>query len=153
MHFKAFVRSLQDDGVDMSRVSISKSVLTIRGIEKYGALSKKKKRFVDRVKSAFTHNEPQSDQERDKDIEQMQRIRKEETDEGRAAHDDEVREGERELRDKKERSGQPLPGEGKSVEEMTEDERMQRGVALVLRAFERGLSMRDESSEAERKEQ
>ncbi|GAA6008215.1 uncharacterized protein JCM10292_004094 [Rhodotorula paludigena] len=153
MHFKAFVRSLQDDGVDMSRVSISKSVLTIRGIEKYGALSKKKKRFVDRVKSAFTHNEPQSDQERDKDLEQMQRIRKEETDEGRAAHDDEVREGERELRDKKERSGQPLPGEGKSVEEMTEDERMQRGVALVLRAFERGLSMRDESSEADRKEQ
>lgn len=35
----------------------------------------------------------------------------------------------------------PLPGDGKSVEEMTENERDDRGVALVQRAFERGFHL------------
>lgn len=36
-----------------------------------------------------------------------------------------------------------LPGEGKQIEDMTEDERLERGVALVQRAFERGWKQAD----------
>lgn len=35
----------------------------------------------------------------------------------------------------------PLPGDGKSVEEMSQQERDDRGVALIQRAFERGFSL------------
>lgn len=37
-----------------------------------------------------------------------------------------------------------LPGEGKRVEEMEEDERVERGVRLVQRAFARGLRLKEE---------
>ncbi|BGP18920.1 hypothetical protein JCM10213_005494 [Rhodosporidiobolus nylandii] len=140
-HFKAFVRGLEEQGVDMSHVAISKSVLTIRGIEKYGAFAKKKKAFKERLKSVFTGAESDEKKEAEQDAADLDRIRSEEREEGEEQHDEEVKRGERRMREENEEEDEPLPGEGKKVEEMTEKERTERGVALVQRAFERGMRL------------
>ncbi|GAA5898800.1 hypothetical protein JCM6882_004002 [Rhodosporidiobolus microsporus] len=159
-HFKAFIRSLKEQGIDMNHVAISKSVLTIRGIEKYGRFTKKKKDLTSRLKSGLTGNPPPSEQDADTDAKNQERIESEERDEGAEAHEREVEEGEEGLRERKEGGGdgkgrgegkgKPLPGEGKKPEEMTEEERMERGVMLVQRAFERGLKIRDVDEGEER---
>ncbi|GAA5836891.1 hypothetical protein JCM11251_005815 [Rhodosporidiobolus azoricus] len=146
-HFKAFVRSLKEQGVDMRSVAISKSVLTIRGIEKYGSFTKKKKEFTSRLKASLTGKPPPSEQEAKTDGKEQRRIEGEEHDEGTAAHEKEVHDGEEKLEERREGGEKPLPGEGKSLQEMTETERMDRGVRLVQRAFERGLRLRDEKTE------
>ncbi|BGP37497.1 hypothetical protein JCM10450v2_001402 [Rhodotorula kratochvilovae] len=153
MHFKAFVRSLEEQGVDMFRVSISKSVMTIRGIEKYGALSKKKKALTARIKGVFTHAPSDEQKQADTDRADVRRIRKQEADEGAGAHEREVTDGEDRMRRENEEDEEPLPGEGKKPEEMTEEERMERGVALVQRAFERGLSFQREKGQKEEKDE
>ncbi|GAA6021871.1 hypothetical protein JCM10207_004525 [Rhodosporidiobolus poonsookiae] len=156
MHFKAFIRSLDEQGVDMSHVAISKSVMTIRGIEKYGRFTKKKKALSTRLKTTFTGAASPSSDEAESAAKDLARIRSSERNEGEDAHEREVKEGEEKMRDKKEDEDRPLPGEGKKVEDMTEEERMERGVALVQRAFERGLTLhdkRDEGGKDEEKEE
>ncbi|GAA6043737.1 hypothetical protein JCM8097_000501 [Rhodosporidiobolus ruineniae] len=148
MHFKAFVRSLEEQGVDMSHVAISKSVLTIRGIEKYGRFTKKKKHLTDRIKGVFTSGPSEQEQEAAASQKELDRIRSEEKREGAEKHGEELEEGKEEMGRERRNEGRkeegPLPGEGKTVEEMTEEERMERGIALVQRAFERGLKLRDD---------
>ncbi|GAA5970903.1 hypothetical protein JCM8115_007035 [Rhodotorula mucilaginosa] len=142
MHFKAFARSLEEQGVDLKKVNISKSVLTIRGIEKYGKVSKKKKAIKEKLKSIFTGEKPEAEQEEEKDRAEAQRIHNQEEGEGRQAHEREVEQEDEKVRRRRESEDKPLPGEGKRIEEMTEEERLERGVALVQRAFEKGLSLK-----------
>ncbi|GAA5886795.1 hypothetical protein JCM5296_006406 [Sporobolomyces johnsonii] len=146
MHFKAFVRSLEENGVDMSSVSISKSVMTIRVIEKYGRFSKKKAALVSKIKTTLTQSEPPEQKDAEHSAEEVQKIQRDEADEGRDGHAREVQRGENEMREENGEEG-PLPGEGKKVEEMTDEERMERGVALLQRALEKGLSMRGDEHE------
>lgn len=119
-------------------------VLTIRGIEKYGKVSKKKKAIKEKLKSIFTGEKPESEQEEEKDRAEAQRIHNEEEGEGRQAHQREVEKEDEKVRRRRESEDKPLPGEGKRIEEMTEQERLDRGVALVQRAFEKGLSLKRE---------
>ena len=42
-HFRFFVASLQDSGVNLEHVTLSKSLLMLRGLEQYGKLNKKMK--------------------------------------------------------------------------------------------------------------
>ncbi|GAA5978260.1 hypothetical protein JCM5350_002243 [Sporobolomyces pararoseus] len=130
MHFKAFVRGLEDQGVDMSSVSISKSVMTIRGIEKYGKFTKSKKALTSRIKSIVTGSKTPEEEKLERDALKREKISSQENQQ----QEKPPREGGGEDKGEKE-----LPGEGKKVEEMTEDERMDRGIALLVKAFERGL--------------
>ena len=43
------------------------------------------------------------------------------------------------MSEEEERGDEGLPGDGKGVGEMTEGERMERGLALVAQAWERGM--------------
>ncbi|CEQ39280.1 SPOSA6832_00788 [Sporobolomyces salmonicolor] len=146
MHFKAFVRSLEEGGVDMSSVSISKSVMTIRGIEKYGRFSKKKAALVSKIKTTLTQSEPPEEKDAERSAEEVQKIQNEEEDEGQDGHAREVQRGANEMREENGEEG-PLPGEGKKVQEMTDEERLERGVALLQMALERGLSVRGREHE------
>ncbi|GAA5864768.1 hypothetical protein JCM3774_006068 [Rhodotorula dairenensis] len=151
MHFKAFARSLEEQGVDLKKVNISKSVLTIRGIEKYGKVSKKKKALKEKLKSIFTGEKPESEQKEDEDRAEARRIHNQEEGEGQEAHEREVNQEDEKVRRRREEKDKPLPGEGKRVEDMTEEERMERGVALVQRAFEKGLNLKgDKGGETRR---
>ncbi|GAA5989117.1 hypothetical protein JCM11641_007602 [Rhodosporidiobolus odoratus] len=153
MHFTSFVRSLKEQGVDMSHVAISKSVLTIRGIEKYGRYTKKKKTLKQKIKTTLTWSKPPEEKQAEHDAADLERIQDEERDEGREGHEEEVERGERRMRDEREERDEELPGEGKKVEEMTEEERNERGVALVQRAFERGFRLREGGDGMEDEEQ
>ncbi|GAA5951217.1 hypothetical protein JCM3765_002415 [Sporobolomyces pararoseus] len=128
MHFKAFVRGLEDQGVDMSSVSISKSVMTIRGIEKYGKFTKSKKALTSRIKSIVTGSKTPEEEKLEQDALKREKISAQEVHD-REKGDEEGKRGEKKT----------LPGEGKKLEEMTEDERMDRGIALLVKAFKRGL--------------
>ncbi|GAA5928981.1 hypothetical protein JCM3775_006700 [Rhodotorula graminis] len=150
MHFKAFVRSLEAQGVDMGRVSISKSILTMRGIEKYGAATKKKKNLASRIKGVFTRQPSDQEKQAEEDASARQRIHKAEQDEGADAHEREVKRGEARMRRDEEDENRHLPGEGKRAEDMTEEERNERGVALVQRAFERGLRLESSGGDERR---
>lgn len=61
----------------------------------------------------------------------MKEVHEEHGDEPRPAHEESPKFG----------RNKELPHEGKKVEEMTEQERDDRGVALIVRAFERGMKM------------
>ncbi|GAA5979615.1 hypothetical protein JCM10908_002983 [Rhodotorula pacifica] len=147
MHFKAFARSLEEQGVDLKKVNISKSVLTIRGIEKYGKVTKKKKALKEKLKSIFTGEKPEDEKEQEKDRAEANRIHNEEEGEGHEAHERDVHEQDDQVRRHREREDKPLPGEGKRIEEMTDEERLERGVALVQRAFEKGLSLKADKAD------
>jgi hypothetical protein len=125
-------------------------VLTIRGIEQYGAAQKKRKVFIDKVKGVFTKGEVKSPEEEklEKDESDKQMVKEKHEEHADSSHPTEGDHDEEE-REQVEKSGakgrrsldKPLPGDGKSVEQMTEEERDARGVALVQRAFERGFSL------------
>lgn len=106
-----------------------------------GAVSKKKKHLEEKLKAVFTHSASPEEKNAQSDADDASRIRSEEHNEGQAAHKDEVEHGEKKMKEEKEEDDEPLPGEGKSIEDMTEEERMERGVALVQRAFEKGLKL------------
>lgn len=105
---------------------------------------------MEKVKGVFTKGETKSPEEEklEKDESDKQMVK-----EKHEQHADSCRptEGDNDQEEKAEvessgakgRSSldKPLPGDGKRVEEMTEKERDDRGVALVQRAFERGFRL------------
>lgn len=101
--------------------------MTIRGIEKYGKFTKSKKALTSRIKSIVTGSKTPEEEKFEQDALKREKISSQEN------HQQEKPQVGREEKDKE------LPGEGKKVEEMTEDERMDRGIALLVKAFERGL--------------
>ncbi|SGY66108.1 BQ5605_C004g02625 [Microbotryum silenes-dioicae] len=150
MHFKAFVRSLEERNVDMSSVSISKSVLTIRALEKYGKFSKKKASLKDKIKAGLgmgktEEEEKKEEREKEEKLVQNQRVEMEKKQDEDSSSSDSHSEFDEEDRGRKHRRKltDKLPGEGKKVEDMTENERTERGVALIQRAFERGLKLEE----------
>lgn len=108
--------------------------MTIRGIEKYGKFNKSKKAFTSRIKSTFTgHKTPQSEEE---DEEEAKREKISSQERGARSSGQVRKDG----YDSPERDEEKtLPGEGKRKEEMNDEERTDRGLALLLKAFERGL--------------
>lgn len=103
---------------------------------------KKKKRITSKIKKLFTGDDKSSEEEeREKDArdrEMVQQKHREHGDEqGKLEHSGGDRPDELKLAELS--LDKPLPGDGKSKEEMDDDERLDRGVALMQRAFERGL--------------
>ncbi|GAA5847463.1 hypothetical protein JCM3766R1_005354 [Sporobolomyces carnicolor] len=140
MHFKAFVRGLEDQGVDMGSVSISKSVMTIRGIEKYGKFTKSKKAVTSRVKAFVTGSKTPEEEKAEQDALKREKIVSLEAHDRHDRHDGDGDGDDPRDHESRQREEKTLPGEGKKVEDMTEDERMDRGIALLVKAFERGLT-------------
>ncbi|KAK4052064.1 hypothetical protein OIV83_002358 [Microbotryomycetes sp. JL201] len=154
LHFKAFVRALEDRGVNMESVSISKSVLTIRGIEHYASAMKRKDKIKDKIKRIFRPGKAKDEEEvkLERDAKDRQLVFDKHKEHGDVAegdeHEDEfVDDEDKDVFDLPSAFDKPLPGEGKSKEEMTEDERLDRGVALVQRAFERGWKVDSHKSQ------
>lgn len=113
-------------------------------------MQKKRKAFVDKVKGVFTKGEVKTPEEEklEKDESDKQMVKEKHAAAGDTSrrtegdHDSEEREEvEQSGGQGNSRLSKPLPGDGKSVEEMTEQERDDRGVALVQRAFERGFHL------------
>lgn len=111
------------------RVNLKKSVATIEAIEKYGSVTKKRANLIQHVKEKLhiSHEDPEEEQ-KEQDKEDVEKIEKDEHEEPIDVNKEE-----------KEGGGERLPGDGKRVEEMSEDEKMERGLALVARAWERGM--------------
>lgn len=158
--FKAFVKILEHEwGCDMSRVSISKALFMIGALEKYAHFTKKKgelKRMFRNLWSKHKDQDPEAQAiEKDKKDDQPAQLAAQ-----LAAHkgnwEETVRvnrlarvagEEERERIKKLEglENGKvgsavvlpSLPHEGKKKEDMTDDERVERGAALVARAMSR----------------
>jgi len=80
-------------------------------------------------------NENPEEKQKEEDKQDVEKIAKDEhdspTDVGREQHQVE---------------DDSLPGDGKKVEEMTDEERMERGLALVARAWDRGIEARVKKS-------
>lgn len=111
------------------RVNIKKSVATIEAIEKYGRATKKRSHLIQLFKEKLhlTHEDPVEKQKAE-DKEDLEKIEKDEHDKPTDVGKEESEEGD-----------DSLPGDGKRAEDMTEDERLERGLALVARAWERGM--------------
>ncbi|KZV96705.1 hypothetical protein EXIGLDRAFT_732505 [Exidia glandulosa HHB12029] len=103
----------------MSHVSISAGLVTIGAVEHYGKLSK----TLHNLKSLFLPSSKPSAKEEE---EKKERQREEAKRRGEVA---------KRVWDKT-----PLPHEGKRKEDMTDEERVERGAALVARAMARGLA-------------
>ncbi|KAI5479757.1 hypothetical protein MNV49_003020 [Pseudohyphozyma bogoriensis] len=142
VHFKSFIRSLEEEGCDMSSLSVSKSLATIGGIEKYAKVMKKKKHFTETVKSKLGIAKPEAEQQKEQDKSDADGIKKSYQQDGKKHGDEEAYPDDDRLEG-------PLPHDGKKVEEMTEEERMERGVALIHRAIDRMAVQR--SKEADRR--
>lgn len=115
-------------------------MLTIRGIEKYGSAMKKKDKLFKRVKKAVTGGASSEEEKREKEKRDREVVKQKHKEHGDEPQD--LKHGSQRASDLKlaELSlDRPLPADGKQIEDMTEDERMDRGVALMQRAFERGL--------------
>lgn len=148
MHFKAFCRTLKKEGVDMSKVSISKSLFVIGGVEKYGKFSKKKQSAKEKVREKL-HLPPTKEQRqeeerkvRDQQIENKAKIdaRGKNQDPAETAHWDADVDGEDHI-------VTANLHDGKKAEDMTDQQRAERAVALIKSAFQKGL--KDEKKKAE----
>ncbi|SCV72744.1 BQ2448_4281 [Microbotryum intermedium] len=133
MHFKAFVRSLEDRNVDMSSVSISKSDKIKAGLGMGKTEEQKKKEEKKKEQNLVQHQKEEKEKKEREESSSSSSESESEEEQGIAKH-------RRKLTDK-------LPGEGKKAEDMTEEERTERGVALVQRAFERGLKLEEKRIE------
>lgn len=67
-HFRYFVKKLQDSGVDLDRVTLSKSLLMLAGMEKYGKTMSKVKssKKQDKKKKDKTRTKAKGDEEQSK---------------------------------------------------------------------------------------
>jgi len=155
--FKAFVRILEHEWrCDMSRVSISKALFMIGALEKYAHFTKKKGEFKQMFKNLWKHNKQESEAQAKEAREDQpaQQAAKLASDQGTWQESVRVNrlarvagEEEREriknvgkLSNGKVRNSVVLPSlphEGKKKEDMTDDERVERGAALVARAMAR----------------
>jgi hypothetical protein len=142
MHFKAFCRILEEKGVDMSKVSISKSLVVIGGVEKYGKFSKKKKSAKAKLREKL-HIRPNKEQRqaeereaRDKEIEKKARIdaRSKDRDPAEKAYSSSSSDD-----DDRQSIVTANLHEGKKADQMTDLERAERAVALIQSAVSKGL--------------
>lgn len=113
-HFKRFVQILRESGCDLSHVSINKGLVTIGAIEQYGAMRKRRNSVIEHVKAALVpgHNSPH----------ELEKQRDEERKEA----------GRRAEKTKLVWEDLELPHDGRKIEELTMDERIERGAAVSL---------------------
>ncbi|WAQ80869.1 hypothetical protein PtA15_1A207 [Puccinia triticina] len=159
--FKTFVKILEHEwGCDMSRVSISKALFMIGALEKYAHFSKKKAEMKAMMKKLWKKHNDQDPEalaaEKEKNEDRPAQVAAE-----HASHQENWQEtvrvnrlarvaGEEERERIKKQQGAlkdgrlrnsvvlpSLPHEGKKKEDMTDDERVERGAALVARAMAR----------------
>ncbi|GAC72032.1 hypothetical protein PANT_6c00034 [Moesziomyces antarcticus T-34] len=64
-HFRYFVKKLQDSGVDLDRVTLSKSLLMLAGMEKYGKMMSKTKSSKKKEKKEKKHKQTEADEDDD----------------------------------------------------------------------------------------
>lgn len=62
-HFRYFVKKLQDSGVDLDRVTLSKSLLMLAGMEKYGKMMSKTKSSKKKEKKEKKHKQTEADED------------------------------------------------------------------------------------------
>jgi hypothetical protein len=126
----------------MSKVSISKSLVVIGGVEKYGKFSKKKKSAKAKLREKL-HIRPNKEQRqaeerqaRDKDIEKKARIdaRSKDRDPAEKAYSSSSSDD-----DDRQSIVTANLHEGKKAEQMTDLERAERAVALIQSAMSKGL--------------
>lgn len=96
---------------------------------------KKKSAVVGAIKGAFTRRKSESEDEKEQDEKDVQAVKEKHAEKGDTPGDP----AEQRQKAAARLFDQPLPGDGKKHEELSEDERMERALALVQRAFERGL--------------
>ncbi|KAA1127485.1 hypothetical protein PGTUg99_037188 [Puccinia graminis f. sp. tritici] len=158
--FKAFVNILEHEwGCDMSKVSISKALFMIGALEKYAHFNKKKAEMKAMMKKLWKHNDQNPKAQaikKEKDEDRPAQLAAE-----KVSHDQEYWKetvrvnrlarvaGEEERERIKKQGGlengklrksailHSLPHDGKKKEEMTDDERVERGAALIARAMAR----------------
>ncbi|SPO26977.1 uncharacterized protein UTRI_10442_B [Ustilago trichophora] len=72
-HFRYFVKKLQDSGVDLDRVTLSKSLLLLAGMEKYGEVMSKTKssKKQDKKKEEKNRTKSKGDQDEKRDKESL----------------------------------------------------------------------------------
>ncbi|GAA97875.1 hypothetical protein E5Q_04555 [Mixia osmundae IAM 14324] len=148
-HFKKFVAKLEEMGVDMSKVNISKSLITIGALEKYGAASKKKKSLTGKLKEKLRLSKPDDDpakkeaqwnekvQQGAKDKEEEQRL----NGTGDAPADDKQN-------GSSEKSQDTKPYEGVPTSQLSEDQKDERGIAFVQSAFNKASLRSDDGKQS-----
>lgn len=145
--FKGFVERLEEAGTDMSRVSISKSLITIGALEKYGKFSKKKKSFKERLVKSFQHKrgkevDDRSEQQKADDglNNRVENDRKKESREpGSVAGDAGMKERAHMEREKRGAGPSALPHEGMKMEDMSYDQRIERGASVRPLLYDRRI--------------
>lgn len=147
-HFKAFCQTLRDKGVDMSSVNISKSLVVIGGIEKYGAFSKKKKSLKGELRRKLhlgpnkEEREKAKQEEKDKRLEREAASRKDSTAEKQNGGSAGDRHGGGHESDSDDGETGGVTGdlhEGMDVKDMTDQQRAERAIALIRSAFSKGV--------------
>ncbi|EST04833.1 IQ motif, EF-hand binding site [Kalmanozyma brasiliensis GHG001] len=96
-HFRYFVKKLQDSGVDLDRVALSKSLLMLAGMEKYGKVMSKAKssKKQDKKKKEKNRTDANGDDEQGKEKESLAKRLKQKLSLGsKKGKDDEVDAGE-----------------------------------------------------------
>ena len=139
VHFKQFTKTLEEKGVDMSAVDISKSILIIGGIEKYAKISKKKKKLKEKIADKLHITTKEQKKERE-EKERNEKI------EAGARH--------AQGRDSDRDTGQKVDGnlhDDKRKEDLTENERAERAIALIQRAMKGGLKGEKKRNEKDAK--
>jgi len=106
------VQILRESGCDLSHVSINKGLVTIGAIEQYSAMRKRRRSVVEHVKAALVpgHESPDN----------LEKQRDEERKEA----------GRRSEKAKLVWQDLELPHEGRKVEDLTMEERVERGAAV-----------------------
>ncbi|KAL5121354.1 hypothetical protein ACEQ8H_000822 [Pleosporales sp. CAS-2024a] len=121
-NFRAFVHSMQDNGVDMSRVSISRSYAVLVGLEAYVKTRRKFKHGVEHVKEAETKVVHPEEHQRKKE-EQKDKSKSAERERQMLAHQAETEEAERKANSWRRRMWKRLSRGGSEKDELTPRER------------------------------
>ncbi|CED85032.1 IQ motif, EF-hand binding site [Phaffia rhodozyma] len=62
-HYKTFLRQLEDQGADLSKVKVTGAEMTLLGLEKYGKFSKKRKSLTHKIFHPQAHKEEAAEEE------------------------------------------------------------------------------------------
>ena len=141
-HFKALLEALEQRGVDLSRVSISKSLLVIGGLEKYGRFSKKKTKAKERMRAKLHLGPSKDEAKQEKEAERNAKIEEQARKDGPAKHSRPQSQDGASGNDTRSRGGDAVEAnmhDGKSKAELTDEERAERAVALIRSAFSKGI--------------
>lgn len=139
----------------MSKVSVSKSLMVIRAIEKYGAFSKKKKKMKRRLRHKL-HLGPSNEEEKQAQDEKRNKQIEQDAKDDPTPHEDPIkrnrqgpadpstpaidgRDGDDDGNDDEQEEITPDMHDGMKKEDMSDQQRAERAIALIRSAFSKGL--------------